>query len=163
MLEYGVKYLNRDSQRALRPYPPTYEAPFLERAGRLPLLGLWSVCTPRISIGPAGYRINREAGLPRRVTPIGGPGTRFSTCMQAPRHSCHVMWACKEVGRGGWGATGGTVPCRGGRGSGTEGCVFAWCLSEDTSVVSGETHIYSVLPEDSNPANPKMSSLGLFY
>ena len=38
----------------------------------------------------------------------------------------------------GRGRTGGTVP-----GTGTEGCVFVWCLSEDTSVVSGETRLES--------------------
>ena len=30
-----------------------------------------------------------------------------------------------------------------GGGTGTEGCVFVWCLSEDTSVVSGETRLES--------------------
>ena len=38
------------------------------------------VSIPRISIGPAGCRINRtmrgEAGLPRRVIPVWGSGTR---------------------------------------------------------------------------------------
>ena len=34
------------------------------------------------------------------------------------------------------GRTGGTVPYSGEGGSGTDGCVFAWCLSEETSGVS---------------------------
>ena len=54
-----------------------------------PEVGLRSVGTPRISIGPAGYRTESagtkrgEAGLPRRVTPIGGPGTRVSASRQS--------------------------------------------------------------------------------
>ena len=40
------------------------------------------------------------------------------------------MWSCKE-GEGGKGAPGVRSRCRvGDRGSGTEGCVFAWCLSD---------------------------------
>ena len=40
----------------------------------------------------------------------------------------------------GRGRTGDTVPCRGERGSGTEGFFFfAWCLSDETSRVSSRT------------------------
>ena len=48
--------------------------------------------------------------------------------------------AKKEVGVG-RGRTGGTVSCSGEGGLGTEGCVFAWCLSEETSGVSSITQI----------------------
>ena len=66
------------------------------------------VSSPRISIGPAGSRINRDharrAGLPRRVTPVGAPGTRVRTFMQAmqtlhvnTRQTTQTVWgaACE--------------------------------------------------------------------
>ena len=39
----------------------------------------------------------------------------------------------------GRGCTGVSVPCRGERRSGTEVCVVAWCLSEETSRVNSRT------------------------
>ena len=69
-----------------------------------------------------------EAGLPRRASQLGAPGPGLVHTDTKAFMSCGH--AKKEV-RVGRGRTGGTVPCRGERGSGTEGCVFAWCLSEE--------------------------------
>ena len=78
-----------------------------------------------------------EAGLPRRVTPVGGPGTRVRTYMQAPGQTWYGEGhAKKEVGVG-RGRTGGSVRVE--RRLQIEGCLFAWCLSEETSRVSSRT------------------------
>ena len=72
------------------------------------------VSSPRISIGLAGsstgtVTMRGEAGLPRRVTPVGGPGTRVRTYMQAPGQTWYGEGhAKKEVGVG-RGRTGGSV------------------------------------------------------
>jgi hypothetical protein len=89
------------------------------------------VSSPRISIGPAGCRINRdyrmrgESWLPRRVTPVGGPGTRDKT-RQAPRHTWQDGHAKNKVGGDGGRTGAGAVEREGEVGNGMG--LFAWCL-----------------------------------
>ena len=71
-----------------------------------------------------------DAGLPRQITPVGGPGTRDKT-RQAPRHTWQDGHAKKKVG-GGIVVAPGLVLWRGKGRSGTEfkqktsaGCVIS--------------------------------------
>ena len=86
-----------------------FEPPDLDRPGRLP--HQQGLCEARL-----GYQDESPPLGPRDpVLNVQADTKAFMSCGHAK----------KEV-RVGRGRTGGTVPCRGERGSGTEGCLFAW-------------------------------------
>jgi hypothetical protein len=125
------------------------------------------VSSPRISIGPAGCCINRDYARRgwRRVTPIGGPGTRelrVRTCIHAlhtiARQTTRAEWgaACKGVGEGGWSAHRGWC-CGEGRGGVGNGGVRV-CRVPDACGKGGIRRMSCLIP--SNFITFKTSSPG---
>ena len=85
-------------------------------------LGLRSGCNPP--------DLKRPGRLPhqRRVTPVGGPGTRVRTCKAGIEANMTVRMVMQRIRWGGMEVAPGLVPWRGKGRSGTG--VFAWCLSD---------------------------------